>query len=120
MPDRPSTPPDIAPHAQFPRAHKSAMGFAFGAICGLAIFVITAIHVATRVDGLPLYLLAQYFTGYEVTWKGAFIGMSWGFAVGFVGGWLLAFVHNFTVGAWLFIARTKQDFRQTRNFLDHI
>jgi hypothetical protein len=38
----------------------------------------------------------------------------------FVGGWLLGFVHNFTVGLWLFVIRTRQDLRQTKNFLDHI
>jgi hypothetical protein len=48
------------------------------------------------------------------------VGLAWGFAVGFVGGWLLGFVHNFTVGMWLFVIRTKQDLRQTKNFLDHI
>ena len=116
------TAPDTHPQRLFPRAHKSALGLAFGLISGMALFAITALHLVLglRGAGLPLYLLAQFFAGYEVTWPGAFIGLAWGFAVGFVGGWLLGFVHNFTVGLWLFIIRTKQDLRQTRNFLDHI
>ena len=111
---------DIHPQRLFPRAHKSALGLAFGLICGLGLFGITALHVATQVHGLPLHLLGQYFHNYTVTWPGAFIGLAWGFGVGFIAGWLLGFVHNFTVGFWLFIVRTKQDLKQTRNFLDHI
>lgn len=120
MPELTPIAPETSPQRLFPRAHKSALGLAFGTISGLGLFAITALHVATRADGLPLYLLAQFFRGYSVTWSGAFVGLGWGFAVGFVGGWLLGFVHNFTVGMWLFVIRTKQDLRQTKNFLDHI
>jgi len=117
-----STAPETHPQRLFPRAHKSALGLAFGLLAGLAVFAITALHVVThtRASGLPLYLLANFFAGYSVTWPGAFVGLAWGFAVGFIGGWLLGFVHNFTVGLWLFVVRTRQDLRQTRNFLDHI
>ena len=123
MPDSPVVAPETSPQRLFPRAHKSALGLAFGLLAGLGLFAITALHVVTHADskrGLPLYLLSQFFQGYEVTWPGAFIGLAWGFAVGFVGGWLLGFVHNFTVGMWLFVIRTRQDLRQTKNFLDHI
>ena len=127
MPDSPNSAPQVSAQRLFPRAHKSALGLAFGALGGLALFGITALHLVAIPDppgpgapGLPLYLLKQYFQGYAVTWPGAFIGLAWGFGVGFVGGWLLGFVHNFTVGMWLFIIRTKQDLRQTKNFLDHI
>ena len=120
MPESPQTAPTAQAQRLFPRAHKSALGLAFGALAGLGLFGITALHILTRPDGLPLYLLTQYFQGYSVTWPGAFVGLAWGFGVGFVGGWLLGFVHNFTVGMWLFVIRTKQDLRQTRNFLDHI
>lgn len=110
----------------FQRAHKSALGFAFGLIAAVLLFAITAIHVLAFTpeermsQGLPLYLIAQYFAGYEVTWQGAFIGAAWAFAVGFIAGWLLGFVHNFTIGVWLLVIRTKRDLRQTRSFLDQI
>ena len=120
MPEPAAPTPSANAPALFPRAHKSALGFAFGLLAGGGLFLITALHVATRVDGLPLWLLRQYFAGYAVTWTGAFVGLAWGFAIGFIGGWLLGFVHNFTVGLWLFVVRTRQDFKQTRNFLDHI
>ena len=120
MPDRPGVPTAAPPQVYFQRAHKSALGFAFGLIAGGGLFILTAVHVALQIDGLPLGLLRQYFSGYDVTWPGAFLGLAWGFGVGFVGGWLLGFVHNFTVGVWLLIIRAKRDLRQTSNFLDHI
>jgi hypothetical protein len=120
MADRPPFRVSTSPQSPLPRAHKSALGFAFGTIAGLGLFIITAIHVATNARGLPLYLLNQYFSGYEVTWRGAFVGLAWGFGVGFVAGWLLGFVHNFTVSLWAFGVRMRHDLARTKNFLDHI
>ena len=111
---------DIDVQSLLKRVHKSALGFAIGSTVGGAIFVLTAIHVALQVNGLPLWLLNQYFAGYEISWRGALVGLAWGFGVGFVVGWLLGFVHNFTMGFWVFIIRTKHDIARTRNFLDHI
>lgn len=120
MPDTSPLPAAVPTPYTFRRVHKSALGVAFGAMFGVALFVLTAVHVALSVDGLPLYLLQQYFRGYEVSWFGAFVGLAWGFAVGFVGGWLLGFVHNFTVAIWMLFIVARQDMRQTANFLDHI
>ncbi len=120
MPDTPIIPTGVSSPQPFRRVHKSALGVAFGALFGGALFALTAVHVALAVDGLPLYLLDQYFRGYEVSWLGAFVGLAWGFAVGFVGGWLLGFVHNFTVAVWMLFIAARQDMRQTANFLDHI
>lgn len=121
MPDLQARSADLNAHLRFQRAHKSAFGFAFGVTAGGGIFLMTALHLALRVqDGLPLYLLSQYFHGYAVTWPGAFVGLAWGFAVGFVGGWLLGFVHNFTISLWMFVVRMRHDLGRTKNFLDHI
>ena len=111
---------DIDVQALLTRVHKSALGFAVGATVGGAVFVLTAIHVVLQVNGLPLWLLSQYFAGYDISWRGALVGLAWGFGVGFVAGWLLGFVHNFTMSFWVFIIRTKHDIARTRNFLDHI
>ena len=122
MPDSKAPTGPVQSQLLFQRAHKSALGLAFGVIAGGGIFALTALHLAFHVGdrGLPLYLLGQYFEGYAVTWPGAFIGLAWGLVVGFIGGWLLGFIHNFTVGVWMLIVRTKRDLRQTGNFLDHI
>jgi hypothetical protein len=102
------------------RVHKTALGFAVGAMAGLGLFLLTVVHVVLAVDGPDLALLDQYFAGYAVSWPGAFIGLAWGVAVGFIAGWLLGFVHNFTMSFWVFIVRTKNDLSRTRNFLDHL
>lgn len=120
MGEQPAAPTQAAPDPLFPRAHKRALGVAVGLTAGLAIFGLTALHVALPIEGLPIGLLGQYFYGYDVTWPGALIGLFWGFATGFVAGWLLGFVHNFTIGVWLLLIRARRDLLQTRNFLDHI
>jgi hypothetical protein len=113
-------PRDAAFEPLFPRAHKRALGVAVGLTVGLAVFAVTALHVALHIEGLPIALLGQYFYGYEVTWRGACVGLFWGLATGFIAGWLLGFVHNFTVGMWLLVVRARRDLAQTGNFLDHI
>lgn len=115
--------PDPTPRVEplFPRAHKLALGFAFGLTLGVGIFLLTLFHIALNPpDAANIELLNQYFLGYEVTWPGAFAGLAWGFGVGFVAGWLLGFVHNFTLGVWMLVIRAKADLKQTSNFLDHI
>jgi len=120
MPDSKASGAQPTPQILPKRAHKSALGFAFGIMVGGGLFVITVLHVALKINGLPLHLLAQYFAGYDVSWRGAFIGLAWGFGVGFVGGWLVGFVHNFTVSLWMFGVRMRHDLDRTKNFLDHI
>jgi hypothetical protein len=120
MPDSKASGADISPQILPRRAHKSALGFAVGVMAGGGLFVLTALHVALKIHGLPLYLLAQYFAGYDVSWRGAVVGLAWGFGVGFVAGWLVGFVHNFTVSLWMFFIRMRHDLSRTRNFLDHI
>ena len=120
MPDTTAPGATVPPLTSLKRVHKTALGFAVGTMAGGGLFVLTAIHVVLKVNGLPLWLIPQYFAGYEVSWRGAFIGLAWGFAVGFIGGWLLAFVHNFTMSFWVFLVRTKNDLKRTRNFLDHL
>ncbi|MGE0355008.1 MAG: hypothetical protein AB7Q69_17485, partial [Gemmatimonadales bacterium] len=63
---------------------------------------------------------SQYFRGYSVSWPGAFIGLGWGFLVGFVGGWFVAFCRNLVIAASVFWIRARSELAQTRDFLDHI
>lgn len=105
----------------FAPLHKRALGMAVGLISGLIVFIVTALTVMMKpVDGLPLYLLNQYFYGYDVTWRGAFIGFWWGGVAGFVAGWFAAFLRNLAVATWIFVVRTKAELTQTQDFLDHI
>lgn len=104
----------------FAPMHKRALGVSVGLTVALLVFGVTAFHVIARPSDAPLDLLSQYFYGYSATWRGAFIGMWWGFVAGFAAGWFLAFVRNFAVATWVFIVRAKASLAQSSDFLDHI
>jgi hypothetical protein len=101
--------------------HKRAMGVACGMVGGLLVFAMT-VFALTVLDGddTGIRLIGEYFYGYEVSWRGAFIGLFWGFVTCFVFGWFAAFMRNLGMAAAVFIARTREELRQTRDFLDHI
>ena len=101
--------------------HKRAFGIAVGITAGTLIFVITAFHlIVNPPNALNIALLGQYFYGYEVTWRGAVIGLAWGFATGFVAGWFVAFIRNLVVTVIVFALKTRAELEQTSDFLDHI
>lgn len=100
---------------------KRALGVAFGLVGGLFVFLATVFAlVALGGDPTGLELLGEYFYGYEVSWPGAFIGFFWGFVTAFVFAWFAAFMRNLALATFLFIARARNELRQTRDFLDHI
>ncbi|MGE0816914.1 MAG: hypothetical protein AB7O28_19580 [Vicinamibacterales bacterium] len=99
--------------------HKAALGVATGLVAGLIVAAATAFIVVVQPVPAPrLDLLANYFYGYTVSWRGALVGFSWAFLVGFVGGWFVGFVRNFVTAVWVFFVRARAEF--SRNFLDHI
>ena len=105
----------------FAPMHKLALGLSVALVAGLSVFAVTMAHVIMRpVDGPPLYLLGQYFYGYDVSWRGALIGFWWGAVAGFAGGWFMAFARNAALATWLFVIRARAEAMQTRDFLDHI
>ena len=101
--------------------HKRALGLALGIVAALGVFMVTLFHVVVAPsEGPNIALLAHYFYGYEVTWRGAFVGAWWSFVAAFVAGWFAAFVYNVVMATWLFLVRTKADLSRTTDFLDHI
>ena len=101
--------------------HKRALGVACGLVGGTVLFLVTAFAL-TILGGDPtgLQLLGEFFYGYDVSWPGAFIGFFWAFVTCFVFAWFGAFVHNLAVATSIFVLRTREELRQTRDFLDHI
>ena len=100
---------------------KRALGLAIGATAGLVVFLLTAFHLLVREpEGFGLWLLAQYFYGYRISWPGAFVGFWWAFVAGFAAGWFFAFVRNLVVATWIFVVRARASLSQNQDFLDHI
>ncbi len=105
----------------FAPLHKRAFGTATGVAAGLVVFLATAIYLLHEPrPAFDLGLLAQFFAGYTVDWRGAFIGAAWAWFAGFVMGWFLAFCRNLLLAGLLFVVRTRAELQQTRDFLDHI
>jgi hypothetical protein len=105
----------------FAPLHKRCLGVAVGTALGLVVFAFTAIHVLRSPgEPYPLVLLQQYFPRYEVTWTGAVIGAFWAFWLGFVLGWMFAFLRNLALAVTSFVFRARAEMRENRGFLDHI
>ncbi|MCC6927941.1 MAG: hypothetical protein IT359_03010 [Gemmatimonadaceae bacterium] len=105
----------------FAPLHKAAFGVATGVAGALGMMLVTVyVLVVPRAQDFPLELMATYFSGYEVSWTGALIGGAWGFLVGFVSGWFVAFCRNMALAVTAFSIRTRAELDQTREFLDHI
>jgi len=104
----------------FAPLHRGALGVASGVVVGGLLATATLI---LRVRGNPtpnFDLLAQFFWGYSVTWRGVFIGLFWGFGLGFVLGYGFALVRNAAVWIWLTVIRSRAEMDQYSDFLDHL
>ena len=85
------------------------------------LFAATLILVVKggTVIGPTLGLLGQYFPGYQVSVTGSFIGLAYGAASGYVGGWLFAFLRNaalFTSRAILYRRAERKVLRQMLDY----
>jgi hypothetical protein len=104
----------------FAPMHKRAMGIAVGVVAGALLWFATAILLLK--GGYPvgpnLWLLSQFLFGYSVTWVGAFIGLAWGLALGYVAGWSFAALRNLVFRAWLVMIRSRVEKEQYRDILD--
>ncbi len=82
------------------RLQAGILALVFGAIGGLALFIMTiwlVIRGGPRV-GEHLSLLRHYFPGYSVSWPGAFVGLFWGVLAGALIGWAIGWIYNRVVG----------------------
>ena len=105
----------------FAPLHKAAFGTATGVAAALLFVTLTvAAIVSPRAGEFPLHLLAEFFAGYSVTWGGSIVAAVWGFAVGFVAGWFIAFCRNLAMAIVAFTYTARAQLLQTRDFLDHI
>jgi hypothetical protein len=105
----------------FSPLHKSALGLASGVVLGSLLAAATTVLVIK--GGYPepnLALLAQFFWGYSVSWRGILIGFLWGFGAGFLLGWGFALIRNAAFWVWLTVIRSRAEMDQYSDFLDHL
>ena len=105
----------------YAKLDRSASGLAVGTLAGVLLFAATLILVVKggTVIGPTLGLLGQYFPGYQVSVTGSFIGLAYGAASGYVGGWLFAFLRNaalFTSRAILYRRAERKVLRQMLDY----
>jgi len=104
----------------FSRMDPLGLAIAIGSVLGSLIFLAT-IWLSWKGGGATEYLqlLNQYFFGYTVTVKGAFIGLAYGFFWGFLLGWLIAYLRNFFIAYYIYRIRREVELLTFRDFLDH-
>ena len=78
------------------RLNAAIVGIISGVILGGGIFVATNFLLLKGGPdvGAHLWLLSQYFVGYQVSFWGSFIGLAYGFVIGFVAGFAFAWLYN--------------------------
>jgi hypothetical protein len=105
----------------FSRMDKLGFAIAFGTVSGLLTFIATLFLVIKggEMVGPNLQLLSAYFTGYNVTFKGAFIGFAYSFVWGFLFGWLFATLRNLTLAFYIYRVKRKIEMLSFRDFMEH-
>jgi hypothetical protein len=77
---------------RYRRIYPITLGAAFGAIEGLSIFTVTVLLIL-RGESVPV-LFTEFLPFYDLSMRGAFIGLAEGLIDGFVGGLVFAWVYN--------------------------
>ena len=80
----------------FLKLDRLAFGLSTGTTAGvtLCLATLTLAMKGGEVVGPNLQLLGQFFPAYTVTISGSALGLLYGFASGFIGGWGFAFLRN--------------------------
>ena len=103
-----------------------ALGVAIGSVCGLGVFLATAILLVQdtmggmegEVVGPTLSLLRHYLPGFSVTWSGAGIGFCEAASGGFLAGASLAWLWNGSMRAYTALIRRWANTKAQRDILD--
>jgi protoporphyrinogen oxidase len=105
----------------FTKLDRVALGVSVGSTAGVLLFLATLVLVlkAGDVIGPRLGLLSQYFPGYTVTPEGAALGLLYGFAVGFAGGWLVAALRNAALFLYLAVSQHRAERQILKRLLEY-
>jgi protoporphyrinogen oxidase len=104
----------------FARMDKIAFATATGSVLGILMFLATLWLVIKggNVVGPNLRLLGEYFKGYTVTVKGAFLAFGYSFLWGFLFGWLFAYIRNLILAFSIYHLKKKAEAITLRDFFD--
>lgn len=106
----------------FSRLDKFAFAVAVGTASFLFLFLAT-IFLEFKGDQnivQSMLLLNNYFIGYDISIKGAFIGGGYCFLWGFISGWLFAYIRNLSLGFVIYMEKKKLENQSLKDLLDYI
>lgn len=106
----------------FARFDPLALGISIGTVFGIILFLATAILLIKggEVIGPRLWLLAQYFYGYKVSWTGAVVGFFDAGLLGFIIGSSIAAFRNWGLSAYAILIRRRVEAEKRKHLLDKI
>ena len=106
----------------FSRLDKFAFAVAVGTASFLFLFLATIFLVFKGDRNIvhSMLLLNNYFIGYDITIKGAFIGGGYCFLWGFISGWLFAYIRNLSLGFVIYKEKKKLENQSLKDLLDYI
>ncbi len=108
--------------AAFARLDPLALGVAVGSVCGVGLFLATALLVVKGgpVVGPNLSLLGNYLLGFKATWGGAFLGLLESGVGGFGLGYGIAGLRNWGMAAYARMVKDRAEAEESRDLLDRV
>ncbi len=106
----------------FARLDPLALGIAVGSVSGLLLFLATAILLIKGgpVIGPNLQLLKNFLFGFTVSWKGAFLGFFQAGLGGFLLGYIIASLRNWSMSAYAYLIKRNIEKEEGRDLLDKV
>ena len=105
----------------FSKIDKLAFATALGSVFGIISFLVTLWLVVKGGEFVEyMDLLGQYFVGYTVSLKGAFISLGYSFIWAFIFGWLFAYLRNMVLAFVIYKVKKKTELMLLRTFFDSI
>ncbi len=106
----------------FSRLDQFALGVSVGSVSAIGILLATMILVLKGgpVVGPNMQLLSNYFQGYTVSIQGAFLAAGYCLFLGFIFGWLFAYLKNLFTAIYIFGIKKRSELNRFSDFLDHI
>lgn len=122
VPSPTSVPAERVLEVVFAKLDPVALGAAIGVVGGLFLFLTTALLILKGGNAAvrTLSLLSQYLPGFEVTWRGASVGLIEAGLGGFALGFLIARLRNGGMAAYSRLVQRRAQAEAEREVLDKV